>query len=204
MSTPMLARLRRSQGGFTLIELLIAMPLALVVLGGLTFTIVRTSHWGGQLQEESAQQTEARAVVSTIVSDLRQAYYRSGQAPIASGFSSTAMTFYSPDRQTPFHLRKISYQLASRKFQRSALVSSQTFVDPPTWTFTGTAGWQTLLPLVTNSDVFTYYDANSDVYTGTDPLMIRRVDVKLTTSTGGEQPRITTYTATAVLRGTSQ
>jgi hypothetical protein len=61
-----------------------------------------------------------------------------------------------------------------------------------------------VLSLVTNSDIFTYYDAAGNQYTGTDPKMIRRVDIKLTTSTGGQQPRITTYTESAVLRGTSQ
>jgi hypothetical protein len=187
-----------------MIELLVTMPIALIVIGGLTFTLVRTNHWGQQVQEQSAQQTDARALVSTFVSDLRQAYFGTG-APIASGFTSTSLTFYSPDRMSPFHLRKISYRLSGQQFQRSSLVSSQTFVDPPpNWTFPGTAGWVTLLPLVTNSDIFTYYDASGAVYTGTDPAQVLRVDIKLTASTGGQQPRITTYTASAVLRGTNQ
>lgn len=199
-----LRRNGRAEAGFTTIELLVAMPVALIVLGGLTITMVRTSYWGGQLQEASAQQTEARAVVSTFVSDLRQAYFRSGQAPIASGFTATSITFYSPDRQSPFHLRKIGYQVSSQQLQRSVLLSTQGFVDPPTWTFTGTPPWASVVSRVTNSDIFTYYDAAGNQYTGTDPTMIRRVDIKLTTSTGGQQPRITTYTETAVLRGTSQ
>lgn len=197
-------RIRRDQRGLTMVELLVTMPIALIVLGGLTITLVRTDHWGQQVQEQSAQQTDARALVSTFVSDFRQAYYGIG-APVASGFNATSLTFYSPDRMSPFHLRKISYRLSGKQFQRSSLVSSQTFVDPPpNWTFPGTAGWTTLLPLVTNTDIFTYYDSNGAVYNGTDPTQISRVDIKLTASTGGQQPRITTYTASAVLRGTNQ
>jgi type II secretory pathway pseudopilin PulG len=203
-----LKRLVRRQGGVTLIELVVVMPMLTILLGGLTFALVRTMHWNDQVTEQTVQQSDARAALSTLVSDLRQAYKGDGVpvstfAPTGSG-GATQITFYSPDRTTPYHLRMISYQLVNGSLQRQVTTSSNT--DGPPWTFPATGPWTTVLTKVVNSDVFTFYDASDPAVQVTDTAdvsLIESVVVKLRVSTGGQQPRITTFTDTASIRRTT-
>jgi type II secretory pathway pseudopilin PulG len=215
----------RREDGVTLIELLIVMPMMLLVLGGVVTLSVRTSGWAGQKQEETAQQGDVRAVVSTLVSDLRQAYLGNG-FPIKS-ISPTAIDFYSPDRQSPFRLREIAYRLSGPaacqttplaagvacSLQRLLVTSLGAFTDPVSWTWPATPPpfVDQLHTLVRNAPtttpptttpLFTYYDASGALYAGADPTVVRRVVITLTASTGGSQPDVFTYTDSALLRET--
>jgi hypothetical protein len=209
----------RGEQGVTMIEILVVMPMMLIVLGGLIDLSVRTNGWAGQKESAVAQQSDTRAVIGTFVDDLRQAYIGNG-FPIKS-ISPTAIDFYSPDRQSPFHLREIAYQLSgpaacqtsplaagvSCTLRRRTLTSLTAFSDPVSWTWpTTTPAWTDQLSMLVRTvpatPIFSYYDATGALYTGSDPTVVRRVAITLTVSTGGTQPTLATFTDSALLRET--
>ena len=205
----------RAEHGFTLFEALIVMPMMLLVIGGVVDLSVRMSNWAGQKQETMAQQSDVRAVVSTLVADLRQGYLNNG-FPIKS-ISATSIDFYSPDRQSPFYLREIAYQLVPTvaggnctsfplaagvtcTLQRSVKVSLQPYSDGVTFTFPATATWIDQLhtivqfrgtlpaPLPASVPLFSYIDDTGALYTGSDPTQVRRVVVSMAASNGAVHP----------------
>lgn len=201
MTAARLRRRLRDESGLTLMELVVVMPMLTVLLGGLVFMLTTTMHQNARTQEQSTLQTEARAALGTLVADLRQAYLGTGSA--ISSASQTSITFYSPDRQPSFHLRKISYQLSGGTLERSLATSTNVYPTGPPWTFGAAGPWITQLGSITNTDVFTYYDDTGTVLTSPiDVSEIRSVAVNLTVTTGGQQPQLTTFSDTATLRST--
>jgi hypothetical protein len=217
----------RSEPGLTLIELLWTMPLTLLVFGGLVLVTVRASWWDSKLREQTAQQGEARAVVHDIVSELRGAYYGTG-API-SQIGPNTISFYTPDRATPFHLRLVTYQVAGVSLRRRVQTSSRNFEQftaDGSWGSFSTGSWQQVANLLENVRANTPYDpadasapplfrayssagaaicpdsagATSGCAT---PANVQRVEVTLVMSTGGSQAHHSTYTDIALLRGTN-
>lgn len=112
------ARIVFDAGGFTLIELLIV-----VVLLGITSAMFATVYGttvdrSSEVQAQNIAQTEVRAALNRLVSDLRNATTGSKIAPVTS-YSANSITFYSPDRRpssTPsaqINLLKIKYWLTT-------------------------------------------------------------------------------------------
>ncbi len=168
------------EGGFTLLELLVA--LTVLVIGvtaawsALMTTTVKTT---ARSQELSNLQTEVRAVVDRLAADLRQAQCNATTTPATSAVTTstgTQLTFYSPDRATPYHLRQISYQLVGGVLQRRFATSTNTGAAP--WTWGPTSAWTDQMGSISNSTVFTYYDGNGN--TTTTPASVARVNVSLT------------------------
>ncbi|MGC1511958.1 MAG: hypothetical protein WA797_03455 [Acidimicrobiales bacterium] len=120
--------------GFGMIELLVGIALSvgvLTVAGGFF-----TSAWThtASLEHEMVLQDGARRVLQQIDDELRQAYTgQAGLSPVAS-LSSTSITFYSPNRDTPFRLRKITYQHSGTTLTRSEVLSDNTAAP---WSFPG-------------------------------------------------------------------
>jgi len=195
----LIRRLRREEAGFSLIELTVSMAVLGVLFGVYSLVLSSTIRDGGAVEDQATAQTQVRAAVDVLAADLRQAYIGdpSGTATeVASGFNGTSITFYSPDRQSPFHLRKISYQLTGGNLQRQFALSTDT--DGYPWTFGAMGAWVTQASNVTNSTVFTYYDASGAV-TGTASA-IDSVGITVTISPRGSQGRSYTYSTTAQLR----
>ncbi len=125
-------RTRVGEHGIGLIELVVAIALSagvLTVAGGFF-----TSAWThtANLEHEMIMQNDARTVLAQIDDELRQAYTgQAGLSPVAS-LSSTSITFYSPNRETPFRLRKITYQHSGTTLTRSEVLSNETAAP---WTF---------------------------------------------------------------------
>ncbi len=150
----------------------------------------------GRTQEQSSLQTEARAALNTFASDLRQALCNNTTSPVTTA-TATQITFTSPDRLTPYHLRQVSYQLSGGSFQRALATSTNT--GGPPWTLPALGGWQTLVGSATNASAFTYYDA-SDAVT-TTPAEVARVDLSLSlTPKASPGDGATTYTQSVNLR----
>ncbi len=189
----------RRDGGFTLVEVMVATAILGVVLA-LVFSALN----GGVRQAADAQnraviEADVRVVGDAFVRDLRQAYTGDSTLNRIDSMSATQITFYSPGRDTPFHLRKISYKLNGTDLQRSTTVSSDTDGFP--WLF-GTAGtYITQLQYVRNTTVFTYRDADGNATT--DPTAVSVVTLTLSvdqdTTTG---PAAYAYSTTAQIRGT--
>jgi Tfp pilus assembly protein PilW len=210
----------RGERGFTLVELLVAMPLTLVVLGGLTLMLTTITHWNSQTREQVALQTEARAGVSRLAGEIRGAFVGDGTSAILSATASS-VTFYTPDgyattvtgsTESSFHLEKVAYQVTGGTLQRQFMTSTNTFPSGPPWTFSGSMSpWMTVVGQVnsvTSSSVFTYYtQAGAQASPATalpfpiaDPSGIRAVGITLTLSTGGSQPQKFTFSDLVALR----
>ena len=188
--------------GFTLVELIAAMAVLTIVIIAcaqmLAFTVKRT----GSTEEQSTLQTETRAGLDAFASDLRQAMCNDQTAPITTATASQ-ITFYTPDRLTPYHLRQVSYRVSSGSLQREFVLSTNTGGPPWTVPSLSTASWITVFGSVTavgSTPYFTYRDDTNAVTT--TPAQVTRVDVAMTAtakgSTGGDGA--TTYTETINLR----
>jgi type II secretory pathway component PulJ len=214
-------RVVREQRGLTLMELVVVMPMLVVLLAGLTDTLITLTRWNGQTQEDTMQLQETRAAINSMVSELRQAYPvdpgTGVQSPIATATSS-AITFYTPDRTTTsgtnsFRLRKVAYDLSSNQLRKQAVTSSAQYVvggtTPPAWNFPGTfptsTGWVRVLGPPDGSPVtgsLTYYDANGTVMSTpvTSTNLIVRVLITINASSTPGGKKITTYTGSATMR----
>lgn len=209
----------RDEKGFTLVELLVAMPMLVILLGGLTLTLVHMMRTNDQTQEETTLQSQARATVNTLATDIREAFVGDGTDPVLTA-TATSITFESPDRyptttsgttESSFHLRKLTYTLTSGALQQQLTTSTNTFPTAPPWAWPGTSGpWTTLVGSVTNTDVFTYYTAagaqtsppTALSFPIADTTGIRAVGIKLTLSTLGTQAKTFTVTDLVALRET--
>jgi prepilin-type N-terminal cleavage/methylation domain-containing protein len=189
-----LISLARREDGMTLVELLVALPLLSILLMAFTLTLTTTTHWGDQVQEDSVIQTEARAVIDGLAKDLRQAYTGNTPAPIES-MSGTTITFDSPDRSTPFRLRRISYRLTAGQIDRQSATSTNTAAP---WTFPAMSAWTKQMGSVVSSTAFSYFDASGA--TTVDPTTVQTVRISLTVTTGSSQGRRFTYSSTVSLR----
>jgi len=191
------ARLGR-EDGFTLIEMVSSLFGVVLLMAGFSLVYTTVIRQTTQVQESSLLQTEARSAIDRLVGELRQAYVGDGTVPITS-MSATAITFTTPDRQTPFHLLKVSYQLAGASFQRAFATSTNTSSTGPPWTMGSTSSWATVVGSVQNATtVFTYFDSSGAATT--DPNQVSTVTVRLRVATAAATSRSYTYTASATLR----
>jgi prepilin-type N-terminal cleavage/methylation domain-containing protein len=182
--------------GFTLVELIVSMGILVIVLGPLASLLTTVSSAGNATMSQDASLTEGSSAVTTIVSDLREAYTSSAAMPAIVTMTATQLTFYAPDRQQPFHLREISYRLAGGSLQRAFTVSTNT--GGPPWTIPALGGYVTIAGPVGNATVFSYQDANGA--TTTDPTKVSRVLVSISVTPPGGS--ITTYQESATIRET--
>jgi prepilin-type N-terminal cleavage/methylation domain-containing protein len=192
------ARRLRAEGGFTLVEMLTS----LAVLGFLfaIFSTVTSSsvRHGSDIQERAVLQTEVRAAVDTLVADLRQSTI-AGDTTLArvSTASATQLTFLSPDRATPMHLRRISYQVSGGQLQRA--LSTATNTASP-WTLPALSAWAPVArSLVTSATpVFSYYDANGAATTVA--ANVRTVRIRVSVAPYSSTDRLLTYDTRVALR----
>jgi type II secretory pathway component PulJ len=217
------SRRARREGGFTLVELAVAMPIMLVILGGLVLMLTNLTHWSSQTQEETTLQTEARESLTRLEAEIRGAFTGDGTPPILSA-TSTSITFDTPDAATTtisggtessFHLLQVSYRLANGTLQRQFKTTTNTYPGSLSggWTWGALGPWATVVGStnsITNTDVFSYYqspgqNASSPTLMSfpiTDMSSIEAVGVKLTLSTGGSQPEHFTVSDLMTIRGT--
>lgn len=191
----MIRRLR-SQQGFTIVEMLVTMAIMGIVMGAFGQTLLTSSKTSGRVEEQATLQNEVRVAVDRLTMDLRQATNANGTSPVES-LSSTDLTFLSPDRLTPFHLRRISYRLVNGELQRSSATST----DADGWPWIWPATPATFYPEVgsiTNTGLFTFYDANGAVTT--DPTAVRSVRISVTVAPRQAQGGSARYSALVSIR----
>lgn len=178
-----------------MIELVVGIALSIGVLtvaGGFF-----TSSWrhAAQLEQETIRQSAAREVLARIDDELRQAYTGDpGLLPVES-LSSTSVVFYSPNRETPFRLRKITYQHTGTTLTRSEVLSDNTAAP---WTFP--PGSPTPIALLSDVRPPGGSPAIDAIFTGTGSP-IRTVTVKVTIDADpNESPAAQKYETAAHVR----
>ncbi len=193
----MTSRLRalRSEAGVTLMELIVTIALMAVLGTGFTAAVQMTSHWSTELQDEAVSQNEIRGSFERLVQDLRQAYVGDGSSPIEV-MNATQITFLSPDRATPFHLRRISYRLVSGRLERAFATSTDT--DGAPWQIPTLGPWQKQIGGVANGTLFVYKDAAGNVTA--NPSELRTVEVTLRVKSTNSSVSRLTYKTSVSLR----
>jgi prepilin-type N-terminal cleavage/methylation domain-containing protein len=196
--TALLDRLR-GEGGFSLIELLVT--LVLLTFLGMAFATLfsAVANQSQAISEGITAQAESRAALDRFASDFRQAYTGdpapvSPTYPVQSVTSGTSITFFSPDRLNPFHLRRITYRIQSGQLQRAEEVSTDT--DGWPWVWPGMGPYRTLVKNITTTTPFTFYDKNGA--TTTTASAVRQVRIQFQVKTNNA--RNTTFSENVTLR----
>jgi prepilin-type N-terminal cleavage/methylation domain-containing protein len=184
--------------GFTLIEMLVTIVFVGVLFAAFALVVGSGLRHGKQVEEESTLQTEVRGAIDRLSADLRQAYTGEDGVIAIESISPTQITFLSPDRSTPFRLRRISYRLQNGTLQRALAVSSDT--DGPPWVIPGLSGWANEAGSIVNSSLFTYLDAAGAATN--DPAEVRTINVTVVVATVAQPTRQSTYETSVTLRAT--
>ncbi len=187
----------RKSTGFTLVELLVAMVLLAVLLGSFSLLFSSAIRHSTDVQERVLLQTEARAAVDRLVRDLRQAYTGDASPPLET-IGASAITFLSPDRAEPFHLRRIAYRVNGDKLERAMALSTD--VDGPPWQFPALGTWAAQASGLVDSAVFAYRDKNGAATA--DPAAVHTVLVTLAVASRTSPARRLTYSTNVEVRAT--
>lgn len=186
----------RSERGFTLIELLATMALMGIVLAVFGQMLVSTSKTSSRIEEQATLQNDVRAAVDRLSTDFRQATNANGTSAVES-LSASTLTFDSPDRMTPFHLRRVSYRLQNGRLERSTTTSTDSDGWPWVWPI-GVPTWTAEVESVTSTTAFTFYDAAGAVTT--DPNAVRSARISLTVAPRQAQGGSASYTTLVSIR----
>jgi prepilin-type N-terminal cleavage/methylation domain-containing protein len=150
-------RLLKDERGFSLVEITIGVALLAMLFALATMILQSTIARSSTLTEQATLEVQGRAVVDTIASDLRQAVCFGTTPPIVTA-TTTALTFYTPDRGTPYHMRELYYTLSGGTLTRQAAVSTNTSANATWGTMTlGTAA--TALSSISSTTAFGYLDS---------------------------------------------
>jgi type II secretory pathway pseudopilin PulG len=193
----------RDEAGYTLIEVLMVCAFLIALFAAFSVLLSSTINSSGEVQTEDVLQTEARSAIDRITQELRSAYTGDGSAAITT-MTATQLTFYAPDRGTPFHERQISYKLTSGHLDRAFVASTNDSTGGPPWTWSGgspTLGaWSKVVTAnVLNPTVFTYLDINGNV-TAT-PSAVAQVKMVLTVAPSTARGKQFTYQSSVMIRG---
>jgi prepilin-type N-terminal cleavage/methylation domain-containing protein len=198
-----MSKCRRIGGedGFTLVEMLSAMAVFGIVLGSFSMVLSSSIRHSGEVEQQTNLQVEARSAINTVTSDLRQVYDGDDNvatSPILS-MSGTQVTFYSPDRQLPFHMRRMTYRLNAGTFERAFLTSSDTDGSPWVGVSSNPTAFRTVVSDVVNSTVFAYKKA--DGTTATTPVDVATIEITIVVATKTTPSRQYTYKSSVTVRG---
>lgn len=185
-----------AEDGFTLIETLVTMAIMGIVMAAFSQTLIVSSKTSNRIEEQATLQNEVRVAVDRLTMDLRQATNTNGTSSVEN-LGATDLTFVSPDRATPFHLRRITYRLVNGQLERSSLTSTDTDGWPWVWPATP-ATFYPVLGSVTSTSLFTAYDAAA--VATTDPNAVRSVRVAVTVAPLQSQGGSASYAALVSIR----
>ncbi len=200
-------RLIRDESGFTIVEMLSAMTIFGLVLAAFSMVMSSTIRHSGEVEQQTNIQVEARSAITTVSQELRQVYDGDDDvttSPIEA-ISANQVTFLTPDRAAPFHLRRVTYRLNAGRLERAFVTSTDTDGYPWSGLATPTA-FRTVVRGVVNTGtgaerVFVYRDADG-VETATRTL-IQTIDVKLVVATRTAPSKKFTYKSSVTVRGES-
>jgi hypothetical protein len=177
---------------------LVVLPVLAILLAASTIAMTRTS---GQMRPDTALQSDARATMNTLASQVRRAFAGNGRTRVLAA-TATSITFQSPGKRASSHLRRISYSITAGTLRRQRMTSRNTL------SAASMSPWSPIVGSITNTDVFTYYTDAGAQATPPAPLAfpiadtagIRVVGMKFTLSIGGSRPETFTVFQTVDLR----
>jgi prepilin-type N-terminal cleavage/methylation domain-containing protein len=191
----------RLEDGFTLVEMLTAMTVFSILIAVFALTFSSAIRHSDEVEEQSSLQAETRAAITFVSQDLRQVYDGDANvltSPVES-IGPTQITFLTPDRATPFHMRRLSYRLNAGQFERAMATSSDT--DGYPWSIPALGSYKKLVGSVANATTFTYKDVAG--VTTAVAANVRTVHVTLTVATNTTPTRQYTYQTNVSLRSES-
>jgi prepilin-type N-terminal cleavage/methylation domain-containing protein len=197
----LLTRLR-DERGVTLTEMMAVMAILGLVVGAFITVYTATIRHSTEIQDENTLQTEVRAVVDGLAQEVRQAWTHEDdptlQNPVQTA-TATQLTFLSPDRANPFHLRTISYRVSGGRLERALAVSSDT--DGWPWVMPALSSWTPRVGSVVanpgGTSVFRYL--KQDGTTATSAAQVRSVIITVSLKTKTSSSAVT-YSTRATLR----
>jgi prepilin-type N-terminal cleavage/methylation domain-containing protein len=201
-----LSRMYADQRGFTLIEVLSAMAVFGIVLATFAMVMRTAIRHSGEVEQQSNIQHEARTAITSMSQDLRQVYDGDSNlttSPIQSMFANT-ITFLSPDRRLPFHLRRITYRYQSGTLERAFLTSTDTDGYPWNGISAAPTAFRPVVRNVVNTGtqpVFRYLDAAGAVTS--NPLDVATVELQIVVATKTSPSQKYTYKSSVTVRGES-
>lgn len=158
--------LAREESGFSLVELLTIMSILTVVVTAFTLILQTTLTRGATITEHATLESEGRAVVDSMAAELRQAACNGTANPIVTA-THTQLTFYTPDRQTPYHMREVSYALSGGALTEAQDTSTNDSTTGPPWTGLTLGPAVQRIGSVANNVVFEYADLYWQTASGT-------------------------------------
>ena len=201
-----LRRMRADQRGFTLIEVLSAMAVFGIVLATFAMVMRTAIRHSGEVEQQSNLQNEARYAITSMSQDLRQVY--DGDSNLTTthiqSIFATQITFLSPDRRQPFHLRRITYRLQGTELQRATLISTDTDGYPWAGISAAPTAFRPLVRNVVNAGtqpMFRYLDSSGAVTTV--PADISTIELQVVVATKTSPTQKYTYKSSVTVRGES-
>lgn len=183
----------------TLVEVLIAATLTLLAaipIYAFSESMVRHEADASRL---TALQTDARFALDGAVRELRQAY-SGDKTPAILSMSPTSLTFLSPDRSTPYRLKRVTYRVNGQVLQRAVAVSSNAGSAP--WTFGPTSAYRPLVGSLKSGSGFTFHDKSGAVTTDPGAVRIVKLSVTVDATPTARAPGERTYSTSVELRST--
>jgi prepilin-type N-terminal cleavage/methylation domain-containing protein len=195
------AALRR-EDGFTLSEMLTSMAVLGIFMAAAAIALSSAIRHSDEVEDQSVIQAEVRGAIQQFANDFRQAYSGDEATFPIESISPTQVTFLSPDRQAPFHLRRLSYRVSGGELQRARATSTDT--DGAPWSIPALSSWARLAGPVSTAAPFTYFDVNGTQLTAfTNPSLVHTVKLRLDVATNSSPSRVFTYSTSVTRRADS-
>lgn len=149
----------------SLVELLIAMSLLAILIASFAALLQTTVTRSSALATQMTLQSVGRTAIDSLAADLRQSVCFNSTSPIVAG-SGTVLTFYSPDRQIPYHMREIFYTLSNGTLTRRITTSTGTSANygtfTPPWGALTSGPSGPVADSITNAIAFMFYDSSGN------------------------------------------
>jgi prepilin-type N-terminal cleavage/methylation domain-containing protein len=190
----------RRQDGYTLTEMMVVIGILGLLFAAFAMVLSTALRHGSEIEDQSDLQGQVRPALDRFAQDFRQAYTGDDTWAIES-IGASQVTFLSPDRQTPFHLRRVSYRVSGGNFQRAFATSTDT--DGAPWTIPALGSWSTQFGNVVSSTAyFRYYDEGGTELNpaSADVEDVRTVKVRVLVATATASSRQVTYETSASVR----